>query len=142
MQTIAQTLRSLTTLGSSLCVAAMILTSAPQPAQAQGSQASELSLLPVAVSGIAAYEILGSGGQLVVASVSATAAGSAWVVERLSDGARVTLQVARGASVAAGTTLSTVAISTGMVLMSAGVAVAYLPSAAAAALLHNERITQ
>ena len=63
------------------------------------STVSALSALPIALSVVAPVMILSAGASLVVTSVSVTAAGTVWVVERVSDGVKavVTLSAA-GAS--------------------------------------------
>jgi hypothetical protein len=66
--------------------------------------------------------------------------------ERVSDGTRVSLEVAGGAvggaSVASGTIVSASAIESGVILASAGKAIAFIPNAVGRALLHNEQITR
>jgi hypothetical protein len=62
------------------------------------------------------------------------------------DGARATLtlsgQAIEGASVAVGTAIGVVAISTGWILVNASQAIAFIPNEIGAALLYNERITR
>ena len=129
-------------------LAAAAITFAPPPAAAQGalSEASALSLLPIAVSVAAPVMILAGGAALTVVAVEASAAGTVWVLERASDGARATLrlsgQVAGGLSVIVGTAVLVTAVSTGWVLSAAGQALAFIPNEVGAALLHNERLTR
>ncbi len=121
---------------------------APLQARAQGalSEASALSMLPVAVSVVAPVALLSAGAALTVVAVEATSAGTVWVLERASDGARasVTLsgQVAGGVSVVAGTAVLVTAFSAGWVLSAAGQAIAYIPNQIGQALLHHERIVR
>ena len=79
-------------------------------------------------------------------AVEATSAGTVWVLERASDGARASVklsaQAAGGASVLAGTAVLVTAMSTGWVLSAAGRAIAFIPNELGAALLHNERVTR
>ena len=126
-------------------LAARLLT----PAQAQtphASDASALSALPIAVSVAAPVMLLSDGAMLSVVAVEATSAGTVWVLERASDGARasVTLsaQAAGGLSVAAGTAVVVTAMSTGWVLSAVGRAIAFIPNEVGAALLYNERVTR
>ena len=79
---------------------------------------------------------------LTVAAVEASAKGSVWVLERASDGARCSLEVAGGVSAAVGTGLLVTAVSAGWVLSAAGTAVAFIPNAIGASLLYNERVTR
>ncbi|HEU4458504.1 MAG TPA: hypothetical protein VFR90_05225 [Methylibium sp.] len=109
------------------------------------SEASALSMLPVAVSVAAPEVILSAGAVLTVVAVDASTAGTVWVLERASDGARasVTLSAAAvgGVSVIAGTAVVVTAFSAGWVLSAAGQAIAYIPNEIGKALLHNERVT-
>ena len=114
-------------------------------ARAQSIEASMLSTLPVAVS-VAAPIVLSAGAVLTVVAVEASAAGTVWVLERASDGARSTLrlsaQAAGGLAVVAGTAVLVTAMSTGWVLSAAGTAIAFIPNEIGAALLYNERVTR
>ena len=130
-----------------LLVALTALTMAvtPVPAAAHGggvSEASALSMLPVAVSVAAPVAIVASGAALTVVSVAAVSEGTVWVLERASDGARASVHFAAGVSVAAGTAVSCVALGTGWLLSAAGQAIAFIPNEIGRALLHNERITR
>lgn len=109
------------------------------------SDASALSLLPIAISVSAPAMVLSAGAVLSVVAVEASADGAVWVLERASDGARASLrlsgQLAGAMSVAAGTTVMVAAISTGWVLSAAGQAIAFIPNEIGKALLYNERVT-
>lgn len=133
----------------SSCLAAVVLTASLGRAEAHpphASDASALSMLPIAVSVAAPVVILSAGATLTVVAIEATSAGTVWLLERASDGARasVTLgaQTAGGLSVAAGTVVVVSAFSAGWVLSQAGKAIAYIPNEIGAALLHNERLTR
>jgi hypothetical protein len=110
------------------------------------SDASALSMLPIAVSVAAPVMILSGGAMLTVVAVEASANGTVWVLERASDGARASItlsaDVASGLSVAAGTAVVVTAFSAGWVLSAAGKAIAYIPNEIGAALLYNERVTR
>ena len=129
-------------------VAAMLATQWLPAAQAHNdlSEASALSALPIAVSVVAPVALLSAGAMLGVVAVEATSAGTVWVLERASDGARASVklsaQAAGGASVLAGTAVLVTAMSTGWVLSAAGRAIAFIPNELGAALLHNERVTR
>jgi hypothetical protein len=113
-------------------------------AHSEVSEASAISALPVAVSLAAPASLLVGGAALTVVSVHASAAGTVWVLERASDGARATLEFsgrAAGASLAsAGTALLVTALSTGWLISAAGHAIAFVPNQIGASLLHNERV--
>lgn len=119
------------------------------PAFGQRAGASELSaasMLPVAVSVVAPVAILASGAALTVVAVEGASIGTVWVLERASDGARASItlsgELAAGASLAVGTAVSVVAVTSGWILSAAGRAIAYVPNELGRALLHNERITR
>src|SRR4051812_31274306 len=115
-------------------------------AQSNASNASTLSALPIAVSIAAPVMIISAGAALTVVAIQASATGSVWVLERASDGARVTLtlsgQMVEGVSLGVGTAVTVTAITTGWVLSTASQAIALVPNEIGAALLYNERITR
>lgn len=130
-------------------VAAAVLAGSLSSAHAHPSASSELSalsMLPIAVSVAAPLTLLSAGAAITVVSVEASAAGTVWVLERASDGARASVRLSgralEGASVAVGTALTVTAISTGWVLSAASTAVAFVPNEIGAALLYNERVTR
>ena len=115
-------------------------------AHSEVSDASALSVLPVAVSVAAPSMILGAGAVLTVASIQASATGTVWVLERASDGARATLHfsghVVQGAALSVGGAVVVTALASGVVLSAAGNAIAFIPNEIGRALLFNERITR
>jgi hypothetical protein len=115
-------------------------------AHSEVSEASALSMLPIAVSVAAPSMILGAGAVLTMVSVQASAVGTVWVLERASDGARATLHfsghVAQGAALSVGGAVMVTALTSGYVLSAAGNAIAFIPNEMGRALLHNERITR
>jgi hypothetical protein len=119
---------------------------APRAAHAQtSSEASALSALPVAVSVVAPVAILSGGVALTVVSVQASAVGTVVVLERVSDGARATLQFSgralEGASLVGGAAVAVTALSTGYLLSEAGRVLCLVPNELGKALLHHERMT-
>jgi hypothetical protein len=130
-----------------LAVAACAAAATP-PAHAHGgpSEASALSMLPLAVSVTAPVALLSAGASFTVLAVSGVAEGTLWVLERASDGARISFTVAASGvgavSAAAGAIVVTVACSTGWVLSSAGRVIAFIPNEIGKALLYNERVTR
>ena len=115
-------------------------------AQAHGalSDLSEASLLPVAISAAPLALTLSAGMVLTVVAVEASAAGTVWVLERASDGVRISLKVAGRAAHASahaiGGAVVVTALSTGYVLSAAGQVIAFVPNAIGQALLHHEVI--
>jgi len=115
-------------------------------AQATLSDASAVSMLPIAVSVAAPVAILSTGAVLTIVAVEATSTGVVWVVERAVDGARASIRLvdrsAAELSLAVGTVVVATALSIGWVLAAAGQAIAFVPNELGRALLYNERITR
>jgi hypothetical protein len=86
-----------------------------------------------------------TGSVLVVKTVESTARGTICVLERASDGARVSVEVAaRGterALMSVGQSVEVSVVGAGAVLSVAGEAIAFVPNVLGRALLHNERLT-
>jgi hypothetical protein len=129
-------------------------------AYAQSEASVAISLLPVAsvvVAGagastaagasVAAPVILSAAGAVfVVKLVEVTVRGTVFVIERASDGARVSVEIigqgVKQTAISAGTVVSVSVIGTGIVLSALGEAIAFVPNELGRALLHNERITR
>lgn len=141
-----------------LCIAVAGITgSANAYARQDASTAvSTASMLPVASLLVGGSAVAGSvaavpialstsGAVLVVKAVESTARGTVLVLERLSDGARVSLEVAgkglAAASVAVGTTITVSVIAAGCILSVAHEAIAFVPNKLGQSLMHNEQVT-
>ena len=130
------------------------------PAQAQGG-ASELSLAAsaaplvlsvgaISATGVALSAIpaglLSAGASLVVVSVEVIGGATVWVLERVSDGVRISLRtagkIAEGLVVSTGTAVAVSVIAAGTVLSAAGQVIAFIPSEIGKALLYNEQVTR
>jgi hypothetical protein len=132
-----------------LALAVSTSLTAPPSARAHGvsaSDASALSALPIALSVAAPVMVLSGGVMLTVVAVEATSAGTVWVLERASDGARLSVTLAAGAagaaSLLAGSAVTVSVVGAGWVLSAAGRALAFIPNEIGAALLYNERVTR
>ncbi len=125
-------------------------------AQSEASALSAVSTLPIASVMVGASAAASAvvvvpaalstaGAVLVVKTVEVTARGTVCVLERVSDGARASVEIvgkgASNVSLAAGTVVTVSVIGAGVLLSAAGEAVAFLPNALGRALLHNERMT-
>lgn len=121
-------------------------------AQSEASTLSDVSVLPIAsVAGVAGASIalpaaLSAGGAVfVIRGIEASAYTTVCVLERASDGVRMTVEIsgrtAKKVSLVAGQTVTATTLSTGVVLMAGSEAIAFVPNALGRALLHNERIT-
>lgn len=134
--------RATTMLRPVLVAAALAAALHAVPARAHGpSDASVLSALPVAVSVAAPVALFSAGAVLTVVAVEASAAGTVWVLERASDGARASVRLSGAVSAAAGTVVAVTALSTGWLLSAAGEAICFVPNTLGAALLYHERVT-
>jgi hypothetical protein len=128
-----------------LLLAAPLLLAAAfvSPVRATGSEASVLSLLPMIQSSEAPTTLFAASAALTVVAMQSTDEGAVWTLERVSDGARGSMKMARGSLGPVGGKLLVVALSTGWVLYnSAGKAVAWTPNELGASLLHNERLSE
>lgn len=126
----------------------------PARAQNDASVLSAVSMLPVAsvvlasegAAAVAQASLLlaAAGATLVVRAIEATARGTVYVLERVSDGARISLVVAGrlagASSVAVGTAVQVSVIAAGTVLSVAGEAIAFVPNAIGQALLHSRKV--
>lgn len=125
-------------------------------AQAQ-SELSAISVAPVALSvtavsatgaalSLASAALLSAGATLVVVSVEVVGGATVWVLERASDGARISLrtagQLAKGIVVSAGTAVAVSVIASGTVLSVAGEVIAFIPNEIGKALLYNEQVSR
>lgn len=111
------------------------------------SAASGLSLsVPVAISVAAPSALLVTGASFVVVSVEVLAEGTVWVLERASDGARMSIkfgaQMGEASVVAAGTLVVATVVAAGCVLSVAGEAIAFIPNEIGRSLIYDERITR
>ncbi len=146
----------MTRLNTWLLTLGLALAAVSGPTRAQSEASAALSLLPVASvvgtasAGAAAVSTVPvalaiSGAVLVVKVVEVSARGTVYLLERASDGARVSVEVAdRAASAVAlgvGSVVTVSVIGTGVLLSAAGEVLAFLPNALGRALLHNERLT-
>lgn len=135
-----------------LVATGIALAVAVAPARAQSEASLMLSALPVAsvVGGAAAVSAVPvaltiSGAVLVVRAVEVSAQGTVIVLERLSDGARASIELganaAGTASVVVGSSVVVSVMGAGVVLSMAGEVLCFIPNELGRALLHNERLT-
>ena len=127
-------------------------------AQAQSEASVGVSMLPVAsvvgsasLAGAAAGAVVAvpaallvSGGVLTVKVVQVSARGTVYVLERASDGATASVQLAgaaaSGLGLSVGATVVTTVIASGVVLSAAGEALCFIPNAVGRALLYDEKL--
>jgi len=134
----------------------LALSVASSAAQAQ-SELSSISVAPVALSvtavsatgaalSVVPAAILSSGVTLAVVSVEVVGGATVWVLERASDGARISLrtsgQLAKGVVVSTGAAVTASVIGAGVVLSAAGEVIAFIPNEIGKALLYNEQVSR
>lgn len=152
VQRIARSALQPALLGLALCTA--------WPAQAHNrlSEASvALSVAPLVLSvgavsatGVALSAvpvgILSAGAALVVVSVEVVGGATVWVLERVSDGARISVKaagkLAEGMVVSTGAAVTVSVIGAGTVLSAAGEVIAFIPNEIGKALLYNEKVSR
>lgn len=139
-------------------LAAALAAGLPVQAGPNLSEASvALSLAPVALSvGVVSatgavlsavpLAVLSAGTALVVVSVEVIGGATVWVLERVSDGVRISVRTAgrlsEGARGAAGAAVYVSVIGAGTLLSTAGEVIAFIPNEIGKALLHNEQVTR
>lgn len=138
----------------SLGVAVALDVQAANDASTTLSTASSMPLASVmvgtsAVAGamVAAPAALSTAGAvLTIKAVELSAKGTIYVLERASDGARVSVEVigkaASTVSVVTGTVVAVSILGAGTVLSVAGEVIAFIPNAVGQSLLYNERVTK
>lgn len=137
------------------CLVAGTLAWMPAAAQTDASAISALSALPLAsvvaseagaAVSQASAQVLVAGASLVVRSVASTVRGTVYVLERLSDGVRVSVEVsaqgAGAASLAVGTAVTVSAFAAGVILSAAGQVLAFIPNEVGRALMYNKQLTK
>lgn len=137
-------------------VCGLLSTTIEAQAQSEVSALSALSALPIASVVVGAAAVAGSvvavpvvlsttGAVLVIKTVESTARGTVYVLERASDGARVSVEITGktmlGSAQIIGTSVVVTVVGAGVLLSAAGEVIAFLPNALGKALLHNERLT-
>jgi len=140
-----------------LLLAAAVAVALAGPARAQSEISMAVSAAPVVLSvgavsatGVVLSAIpagiLSAGVTLVVVSVEVVGGATVWVLERASDGARISLKVAgklaEGAAVSVGAAVTVSVIGAGTLLSAAGQVIAFIPSEIGKALLYNEQVTR
>jgi hypothetical protein len=109
----------------------------------QGSEASAIIPIGSAIVVYGSVVTVAASGQAVIKSVQAVGDGSIMVLRGASDAATVSIklsaQAARELSVAAGTVVNVVAMSTGHMLVASGKAIVFIPNEIGASLMHHSQ---
>jgi hypothetical protein len=147
--------------GGAFLTASLLLTSvglSANYARADPSTAaSALSAMPLASMAVGANAVsagavtlpsavLSAGSVLLVKTVEVSAQGKVYVLERASDGARVSIELLAGGAMAGsmvtGAVVAVSVIGAGTILSAAGEVIAFIPNALGKALLHNEKVSR
>ena len=125
---------------------ALVLTIGAEAAHAQSdaSRASAASIKSLSVLPAASMEFVAAGGALTVAALRPVGHAFEVVLHGAAASAEVTVLVstetARGVSLAVGSGVRVVAVSAGFLLVAPGEAIAFIPDALAASLVHRREI--
>ena len=131
---------SLSLLTLSVAAPALVHAAASENLSKGSQNLSEGSAVVVAGS----MSMLVASGQVVVASVETVGEGIVIVLKGASEAGGASIQMsgqaARGLSLAAGTVVNVVAMSTGHMLVLSGKAIAFIPNELGKALLHHSKV--
>lgn len=128
-----------------LCAAA--ISPLAQAANSDTTNASDNASMASAVVLVGSMSALAAAGEIVIDKVEDVADGSVLVLKSTAKGAssaatasvKLSQKATQGLSLAAGTVVNVVAVSTGHMLVLSGKAIAYVPNAAGQAILHHSK---
>ena len=126
-----------------LCTASLTA----QAANSDTTNASDNASMASAIVLVGSMSVLAAAGEVVIDKVEDVADGSVLVLKSASRGAsstatasvKLSQKAMQGLSLAAGTVVKVVAVSTGHMLVLSGKAIAYVPNAAGNAILHHSK---
>ncbi|KAB8059526.1 hypothetical protein GCN74_11825 [Janthinobacterium sp. FT14W] len=118
-----------------------------QAANSDTANASDNASMASAIVLLGSMSVLAAAGEVVVDKVEDVADGSVLVLKSATKGAssaatasvKLSQKAMQGLSLAAGTVVNVVAVSTGHVLVLSGKTIAYVPNAAGQAILHHSK---
>lgn len=114
-----------------------------QAANSDTTNASDNASMASAIVLVGSMSLLAAAGEVVVDTVEDVADGSVLVLKSAAKGATASVKLSQkamqGLSLAAGTVVNVVAVSTGHMLMLSGKTIAYVPNAAGNAILHHSK---
>ena len=128
---------------SLLCAASLTA----QAANSDTTNASDNASMASAIVLVGSMSVLAAAGEIVIDKVEDVADGSVLVLKSAARGAsstatasvKLSQKAMQGLSLAAGTVVKVVAVSTGHMLVLSGKAIAYVPNAAGNAILHHSK---
>ncbi|MCX7294435.1 hypothetical protein [Janthinobacterium sp.] len=118
-----------------------------QAANSDTTNASDNASMASAIVLVGSMSVLAAAGEVVVDKVEDVADGSVLVLKSAAKGAsaaatasvKLSQKAMQGLSLAAGTVVNVVAVSTGHMLVLSGKTIAYVPNAAGQAILHHSK---
>lgn len=118
-----------------------------QAANSDTTNASDNASMASAIVLVGSMSALAAAGEIVIDKVEDVADGSVLVLKSTAKGAssaatasvKLSQKATQGLSLAAGTVVNVVAVSTGHMLVLSGKAIAYVPNAAGQAILHHSK---
>ncbi|SDG94439.1 hypothetical protein [Janthinobacterium sp. YR213] len=118
-----------------------------QAANSDTTNASDNASMASAIVLVGSMSVLAAAGEIVIDKVEDVADGSVLVLKSTARGAsqaatasvKLSQKATQGLSLAAGTVVNVVAVSTGHMLVLSGKAIAYVPNAAGNAILHHSK---
>lgn len=118
-----------------------------QAANSDTTNASDNASMASAIVLVGSMSVLAAAGEVVIDKVEDVADGSVLVLKSAARGAsstatasvKLSQKAMQGLSLAAGTVVKVVAVSTGHMLVLSGKAIAYVPNAAGNAILHHSK---
>lgn len=126
-----------------LCAASLTA----QAANSDTTNASDKASMASAIVLVGSMSVLAAAGEIVIDKVEDVADGSVLVLKSAATSAsaaatasvKLSQKAMQGLSLAAGTVVKVVAVSTGHMLVLSGKAIAYVPNAAGNAILHHSK---
>lgn len=126
-----------------LCAASLTA----QAANSDTTNASDNASMASAIVLVGSMSVLAAAGEIVIDKVEDVADGSVLVLKSAATSAsaaatasvKLSQKAMQGLSLAAGTVVKVVAVSTGHMLVLSGKAIAYVPNAAGNAILHHSK---
>lgn len=122
----------------------ILMASAPTVAQDAASRASSASIDAFSAVPAASLELVAAGGAFSVAAIRPVAHGIEVVLLSAASGAEfvvhVSTETAQAASIVVGTAVEISATTAGFLIVSAGVAIAFVPNALVAGMIHHSEI--
>ena len=124
--------------------AALALASSHADAQDAASRASAASIVSLSVLPTASFELIAASGRLTLVALRPLGHAVEVVLHTSVAGGEVVLQISReaaaAASLAVGTTIEVSSTAAGCLLLAGGAAIAFIPNALVAPMVHRQEV--